>query len=156
MGIQIEYLADHLDAVPMLARWHHDEWATRTPEVTIAEREERIRGRANGRQVPTGFVAVAADHVVGMACLIACDLESHAHLTPWLAAVLVEPNHRGRGVGSALCRRVAEEARALGFARAYLLTLDKQALYRGLGWSDLEEAHWRGYPVTIMVRDLAG
>jgi N-acetylglutamate synthase-like GNAT family acetyltransferase len=55
-----------------------------------------------------------------------------------------------------LCRRVTEEARALGFARAYLFTLDKQDLYRRLGWSNVEQADWRGHQVNIMANDLAG
>lgn len=25
--LQIEYLADHLDFVPLLAEWHHREWS---------------------------------------------------------------------------------------------------------------------------------
>ncbi len=153
---EIEHLADHVDAIPTLARWHHDEWESMTPELTVADRADRFRARARTGSVPTGFVAVVDHEVVGLACLVECDLESHAHLTPWLATVLVAPNHRGRGIGSALCRRVTEEARAFGFARAYLFTLDKEDLYRRLGWSNVEQADWRGHQVTIMSNDLAG
>jgi N-acetylglutamate synthase-like GNAT family acetyltransferase len=156
MELEIDYLADHVDAIPTLARWHHDQWASSMPELTIAEREKRFRARATTGAVPTGFVAVADGRVVGMACLVECDLESHAHLSPWLATVLVAPNHRGRGIGSALCRRVTEEARLLGFARVYLFTLDKQDLYRRLGWWTVEQANWREHRVTIMANDLAG
>jgi predicted N-acetyltransferase YhbS len=156
MELQIHYLADHVDSIPTLARWHHDEWASRMPELTIADRVERFRARATPGGVPTGFVATVDGEVAGMACLIECDLESHAHLSPWLASVLVAPNHRGRGIGSALCRRVNEEARLIGFVRVYLFTLDKQELYRRLGWWIVEQANWRGHRVTIMANDLAG
>ena len=156
MKFEIEYLAEHVDAIPTLARWHHDEWARMTPELTVNDRANRFRSRARTGSVPTGFVAVVHHEVVGMACLVECDLESHAQLTPWLATVLVAPNYRSRGIGAALCQRVTQEARAFGFASAYLFTLDKQDLYRRLGWSSIEQATWRGYQVTIMASALAG
>src|SRR5438128_217864 len=82
MKFEIEYLAEHVDAISTLARWHHDEWASTTPELTVADRAKRIRARARTGGVPTGFVAVVDHEVVGLACLVECDLESHAHLTP--------------------------------------------------------------------------
>ncbi|MBB3190987.1 hypothetical protein [Halomonas cerina] len=47
-----------------------------------------------------------------------------------------------------------EEARAHGYHRFYLYTPNQQALYRRLGWKDLEDCHYRGEAVTIMRRDL--
>src|SRR5438876_12277484 len=156
MEYQIGYLADHADAVAALARWHHDEWATRTPEISIGDRAARFTARAQRGGLPMGFVAIVGGQVVGLACLVECDLESHAHLSPWLASVVVAPEYRGHGLGSALCKRATDEAGVLGFQRAYLFTSDKQHLYRRLGWSTLEGATWRGHQVTIMVRELAG
>jgi N-acetylglutamate synthase-like GNAT family acetyltransferase len=83
-------------------------------------------------------------------------LDSHAHLSPWLASVLVERDHRCRGIGAALSERATREARILGFTRLYLFTLDRQRFYERLGWSILEEATFREHPVTVMARDLAG
>ena len=155
MELEIDYLAHHVDAIPTLARWHHDEWASITPELTIADRVKHLRARAGTGGVPTGFVAVVNAEVVGLACLIECDLDSHAHFSPWLATVLVAPSLRGRGIGSSLCRRVTDEARLLGYARVYLFTLDKQELYRRWGWSTVEDADWHGHRVTIMATDVA-
>ena len=65
MAVEIEYLAEHVDAIPTLARWHHDEWASMTPELTVADRANRFRARATTGGVPTGFVAVVhRDHQV--------------------------------------------------------------------------------------------
>ncbi len=86
-----------------------------------------------------------------MACLVAYDVDSHRHLTPWLASVLVGPAHRGKGIGSALSRRTTEEAAALGAPRVYLFTFDKQSFYGRLGWSALERAEMAGVPGTVMV-----
>lgn len=32
MDFKIEYLCDHIDAIPALARWHHAKWAAITPQ----------------------------------------------------------------------------------------------------------------------------
>jgi GNAT superfamily N-acetyltransferase len=156
MTFQIEYLADRLDAIPALARSHHAEWAAITPNSTVSDRIVRFQARARRGAIPTGFVAVVNGSVVGLACLVECDLESHGHLSPWLASVLVEPGYRRSGIGSALSERAIDEARVLGFARAYLFTFDKQGFYRRLGWSTLEDATFFGHAVTVMIRDLAG
>jgi predicted N-acetyltransferase YhbS len=156
MPFQIEYLADHVDAIPGLARAHYTEWATVTPHLTIPDRAARFQARARRGSIPTGFVAILSGSVVGLACLVECDLDSHPHLSPWLASVLVNPEHRRHGIGSALTDRATEEAKVLGFPRAYLFTFDKQAFYQRLGWSMLEDATFQEHLVTIMVRELAG
>ena len=139
MNFQIEYLAYHVDAIPALAHWHHAEWTAITPHLSVSDRVARLHARARRSGIPTGFVAVVHGSVVGLSCLVECDLDSHVHLSPWLATVLVAPDHRGHGIGSVLSERATEEAQVLGFARAYLFTFDKQSFYRRLGWSALED-----------------
>ena len=102
MVFKIEYLADHMDAIPGLARAHQAEWTAITPHVTVSDRAARFQARAGRGGIPTGFVAVVNGTVVGLACLVECDLDSHRHLSPWLASVLVDPDYRGCGMGSAL------------------------------------------------------
>ena len=102
-----------------------------------------------------GLVALLDNLVVGMACLVECDIPSHCHLRPWLATVLVSPDHRRLGIGSALCVRATEEAQRLGAPNLYLFTFDKQRLYTRLGWSGLEDARYAGRSGTIMVKRVA-
>lgn len=151
----LEYLDQHLDAIPALARWHHDEWHTITPDLRIADRIRAFETRARRGGVPTAVVAVAESQVVGLACLVAADIESHDHLTPWLATLLVAPQVRGHGIGSALAERIASEARTLSAQELFLFTFDKQALYARLGWAHLEAAVYAGRPGSVMMRRLA-
>lgn len=58
--------------------------------------------------------------------------------------------------GSALAERVAEEARALGVAELYLFTPDQERLDQRLGRRRLREERYRGWDVTVMVRELTG
>jgi N-acetylglutamate synthase-like GNAT family acetyltransferase len=104
-------------------------------------------------EVPTGFVALIDEVVAGMACLVAHDMDTRPELTPWLATVLVAPQYRGRGIGSALSQRVVAEGCALAFQRMYLVTFDKASFYARLGWHNLEQTEYLGLPATIMVHN---
>jgi len=154
MGLRIEYLDEHADAIPSLAQWHHDEWFAMTPHLSVADRIAGFTARARRGSIPTGFVGLVDDRVVGMACLVQCDLHSHTHPGASLATVLVSPEHRRQGIGSALCVRAAEEARQLGVPNLYLFTFDRQSLYRRLDWTALEDSSHAGRACTIMVRRL--
>jgi ribosomal protein S18 acetylase RimI-like enzyme len=58
----------------------------------------------------------------------------------------VAPNARGRGVGEALVRRCAEQARAEGMRRLVLSSMSRMAaagrLYRRLGFTPLPDRDW--------------
>lgn len=155
MNLQIDYLEDHRRAIPKLAELHHAEWQTVTPGLSVADRIAGFEARARRGSIPTGFVAVVEDAVVGMACLVACDIESHCHLTPWLATVLVEPGCRRRGVGTALVIRATDEAIKFGVRDLFLFTFDRQSFYARLGWETLEPATYAGRHGTVMSRRLA-
>jgi predicted N-acetyltransferase YhbS len=117
-------------------------------------------------QIPTTFVAVVPlqeqdtkakeQTVVGSASLIARDMDTRPHLSPWLASLLVAPEHRGQGVGTALVHRVVQEAEALGTARLYLFAApDKEGFYSRLGWKPLERVRYRGYQQIVMMLQTA-
>jgi len=59
-------------------------------------------------------------------------------LAPWLAAMLVVPEHRGQGVGSNLVRALLKEAARLGVRQLYLGT-DIPDYYAKLGAAMYEE-----------------
>src|SRR5262245_26597046 len=146
--MQIEYLADHLDAVPLLADWHHGEWDEFTLEATAAE----LRTHSGRRQIPTTFVAIDNGRVIGSTSLLVADLIGWEHLKPWVASVFVTPNCRGRGVGRALIDRAVEEARLMGVSEVYLFTATKESYYAQLGWQPLERTQYRGKEIVIMHR----
>jgi N-acetylglutamate synthase-like GNAT family acetyltransferase len=154
VSLYIDYLENHRYAISQLAELHHAEWLSVTPTLSVADRMAGFEARARRGSIPTGFVAIDDEAVVGMACLVDCDLESHRHLTPWLATVLVAPACRRRGVGAALVGRAADEALQLGVSELFLFTFDRQAFYSRLGWQLLEAAADAGRAGTIMSRRL--
>ncbi|MBZ9559612.1 MULTISPECIES: GNAT family N-acetyltransferase [Modicisalibacter] len=140
----------HLDTV---TRWTHDTWGHLNPALDFADRLAETRDECGEAGVPSVFVAMSGETPLGTASLIVDDMSSRPELTPWLASVFVLPEWRGRGIASALVRRVECEAREAGLERFYLYTPDQQALYRRLGWRDVESVDYRGETVTIMVRE---
>ena len=135
--LRIEYLADHQDLAPTLARWHHDEWRDLIPNWSYEAALEELLTHGHRAAIPTTFVAFRGDALVGSASLLVEDVPEWRHLTPWVASVYVAPPERGRGVGSRLVRHAVAVAGQLGVETVYLLTPGQAEFYRRLGWSDV-------------------
>ena len=85
--------------------------------------------------------------------MIASDLAERPQLTPWVAAVWVEPQARGRGVGAALVNRATQDCFALGISRAYLCAQPRLSrFYEGLGWTQFERKVGSNL-LSVFVRD---
>ena len=80
----------------------------------------RLGENINAEPLPIALVAHDGEKFLGTASVIASDLDERPQLTPWAAAVWVEPHARSRGVGGALVGRAARDCFALGIARADL------------------------------------
>ncbi len=150
--MRIDYLADHPEAAPLLAAWHHDEWRTLLPGWTLEQATAELRSHTGRRQVPTTFVALDGDAVIGSASLLTADLDGWEHLTPWVASVYVVSALRGRGIGRRLVARAVEEAHALGVPKVYLFTAGQEAYYARFGWSPLARTRHHSHDIVIMER----
>ncbi|HDZ08002.1 GNAT family N-acetyltransferase [Pseudohongiella sp.] len=148
--MQISSLKDKPHHLLPLAKWHHAEWSYLNPARTLDERIEEMREDLEGKAIPTTFVAENNDELLGSACILADDMSSHPELSPWLASVYVAEQHRHKGIGSVLVKRVMQHAQASGVKRLYLYTPDQARLYAKLGWQVHSEELYNGTPVTIM------
>lgn len=153
-NVSTALLADHPDLVPTLSRWFHREWghisADRTPE-----RYARLLGdNLNRDQIPLTVIAFEGTRPVGTASLDVNDLDDQDELSPWLASVVVEPDCRGKGLGTALIRRIEDEAKRLGVKTLYLWTEDADALYVRLGWKRRQTRPYRDVTIVVMEKNL--
>lgn len=154
--MHIAYLADHPQHIPTVAAWQYAEWGHLNPGDSIAGRITRL-GQHTGRPgIPTTLIALEADTVLGSAGLVINDLRTHPDLTPFLASVYVAPEHRRRGVASALVRQAMAVVQQLGLPTCYLITPDQQRLYARLGWSAQGNVEYRGELVTLMAVIFSG
>ena len=99
----------------------------------------RLCENMNAEPIPIALVAHDGTAFLGTASVIASDLAERPQLTPWVAAVWVEPQHRARGIGGALVERATRDCFALGIARAYLCARPAlMSFYERLGWIAIE------------------
>lgn len=84
-------------------------------------------------EMPLTFVAVEGEKLVGTVGLWRCDLISRQDLYPWLAALYIDENQRGHGLGAKLQQHVIEHARELGYPQLYLYSACK-GYYERFGW----------------------
>jgi GNAT superfamily N-acetyltransferase len=108
--------------------------------------------RADGR-LPLSLVAIEGKELLGMVSLIFNDLPGYEHLNPWLASLLVLPEHRKKGTGSRLVRE-AERLLVLNrMSRAYLFTESACAFFAKLGWTALTTTSCNHHPIVILTKD---
>jgi N-acetylglutamate synthase-like GNAT family acetyltransferase len=148
--MRIDYLAAHRDFIPILSQWHHEQWSYLNPSRTVEDRIEEFNQETTGKEIPTTFVAMSENVLLGSASIIAHDMDTRMDLSPWLASVYVAPPHRRQGIGSALVRRTVEKAKELKVETLYLFTPDMEKLYKRLGWTLLEVTEYRGENNVIM------
>lgn len=147
-------LVERPDLVEQVSVWGFAEWGHLNPDQTLEQRRARIRGKMNVDRVPVAFVVLDEEgRIVGTASLIFDDLEGDPR-NPWLASVFVPPEHRKKGIASALVRTVEDTARRFGYSRLYLFTSSAPALYAGLGWRALEQRDYRGEHIQVMDKSL--
>jgi GNAT superfamily N-acetyltransferase len=152
--LRLERLADHVDLVATIARWHHAQWSALYPGLTLEARAELIRRRATRSGIPTAVVGLVGNELSGSASLVESDMDIHPEISPWLASVYVHPQYRNRGIASALVGEIERIAAAEGVGTLWLWTPDRERLYARLGWTTVASEPYRGVEATIMRKGL--
>lgn len=140
--VVIEPLGWHPEALDSVAGWIDSEWAAFSGR-SLQQTRERFADEVAG-QLPITLVALLGGRPQGVASLRERDSRDwDPPSMPWICNVYVEPEARGRGIAAQLCLGLEEEARRLGFARAFLASirpegsLYEQLGYRTYGWVDM-------------------
>jgi GNAT superfamily N-acetyltransferase len=127
---------DHARTYELLVRY--TPWAADRPRATqdaavAASRSYAVFERASGQQVAYGRVVT--------------DAVTFA----WLADVVVDPAHRGRGLGRLLVEGVVGDLDPLDLVRIALKASDEgRPLYERLGWHVVERAEaWMERPRPV-------
>jgi len=152
--MRIAYLADYPQFVPLINKWLFQEFSHLTIESSERKWLIALKKKLHKKKIPTSFVAISGENPIGFACLVHQDMETHKHLTPWLAGVYVIPEQRRQGIGTRLVLHAMAEAKELSITTLYLFTPDKKSFYERLGWNVLEQTDYRGVNVFVMSVDL--
>ena len=114
---------------------------------------DRLRENMSAAPIPFALVAHDGETFLGTASVIVSDLAARPQWTPWVAAVWVEPQSRGRGIGGALVNRATADCLALGVGRAYLCARpQRSSLYEELGWLAIER-EVGPHQLNVFIRD---
>ena len=151
--MKIDYLGNHLDILPELAKLQYDEWKHFAPEKTLEDRVIKLRDMAGSSDVPFMIVAIDNNQLIGSAALVHEDMSTRKDLSPWLASVFVKPEYRQSGIATRLVSHIEGEAAKRGIAKLILYTEHARDLYLKLGWSDIEQCEYQGVNVAIMFKE---
>jgi N-acetylglutamate synthase-like GNAT family acetyltransferase len=114
---------------------------------------DRLGENMSESPIPFALVAREGAAFLGTASVIESDLAERPQLTPWVAAVWVEPHARQRGIGGALVDRAKRDCFELGVSRAYLCArLQHSAFYERLGWTLIERGVGPRH-LSVFIRD---
>jgi GNAT superfamily N-acetyltransferase len=148
--IDIKLCPEHVGAV---AAWVHREWwASKAPVEALTS---WVEGCISSDGFPATLVAVSEGRPIGSVFLHPTEAEDRPAYKPYLGALYVEPQWRGKTVGRALVHAVERHAAALRFRRMFLNAAPHRAsFYEELGWSIIERANGP-HGLNIMRRDLS-
>jgi predicted N-acetyltransferase YhbS len=142
---------EDIDAVVALRFAEFFAGTKRTPR----EDADGLRRIIEAAAFDRALVAEIGGTIVGTVLLVAEELEPAHDVSPWLAGLVVAPDHRGQGIGAALVRAIEAEAAALACPFLYLYTGDAEPFYAAAGWTVEDRFGEDGYPEVLMIRVIA-
>ena len=158
MPIEFMFLADRVDAIPIISKWYFDEWGHFEQGGSIERTRDRIEDYMNRDEIPFILVATNDNDLVGAAQLKYHEMaEMFPDKEHWLGGVYVAASHRGQGYGSQIVEQIVKMAPRYGVETLHLQTeaLDG-GLYARLGWMPYAQVTSRGLDVLVMEQQLSG
>jgi len=155
--VEVRYLPADRMLVERLIEWQVDHYRDSFPSFDHDDWIDFYGPHMRGQDGPLPVVlgAFHDGECVGTVSIVdRDDLDDVDHYTPWVAAMIVDPDRRGQGIGRALLAAALGRCRDLFFGRVYLWTHDQFDWYRRLGWQEVETRSFRGVPITIFSLDL--
>lgn len=110
----------------------HDEFWRAVPGASAHKMADRLAQAAHPDALPLCLIALHGEVPIGVVNLVDNDDDDHNDWHPWLAGLVVDAAHRGRGIGTLLVRALLGHARRLGYPVVYFGT-DGPGFYARLG-----------------------
>ena len=137
-GFEIVSVRERPDLTDSAVAFFQRHWAS---EDSMAVYDDCIRSSLSSESpLPQWYVMLKDGKIVAGAGLIANDFISRMDLWPWLAALYVEEEFRGRGLGGEILRHARAHAARLGFDHVYLAT-DHIGYYEKYGFGYLADGY---------------
>ena len=118
--ISVRLLADHPETIDDLERWFIREWEPYYGADGPGDARKDLSECSQRNEIPLAVIAFCDGVLCGTAALRPTSVTTHPDFTPWIAALLVSSEHRGRGVGARLVQEIEALAAGLGFKELYV------------------------------------
>lgn len=153
--MHFKYLADHEEAIPIIAKWYFSEWGHRTGAHSAKELSHNLQKYLNRDKIPLILMAMERETIIGVAQLKFREMDIYPDKEHWIGGIFVPEKYRGNKVASRLINRVIEIAQELDVRKLYLQTerLDG-GLYPRLGWKPIEQVEYKSSNVLVMENNI--
>lgn len=132
MNYRLVKIADRPELAEKAAYWFNEKWS-----VPLEAYVESIADSLKpGTAVPSWYVALDGDKIVGGMGVIENDFHPMKELTPNVCAVYTEEEYRKKGIAGALLNFVAHDMQKSGIDTLYLVT-NLLHFYEWYGWEYL-------------------
>src|SRR5215211_7607137 len=132
--ITIGLLADHLDAIPILAKWFRAQWPEYYAAMSQEEMEQDFLEDASRDRLPIRLVAFESSELAGTIILRDNGTEMLPEFQPELGGLYVVESHRNHGIATELIRAGMQVAREQGHNTVFATTVVAAGILERLGW----------------------
>lgn len=103
------------------------------------------------------YIAKQGEEIIGTIAVVDFDeLEEFRHLSPWIAAFIVNPNLRGQGIGTQVLDLFEEKVKSLGIDVVHLWTEDQREFYLNRGFHVIASGNLEHLTFDVMQKELLG
>jgi len=132
--ITIDFLADHLDIIPILVKWFRDQWPDYYADWSQTEMENDFLEDASRDRLPIRLIAIESNELVGTIVLRENNPAIPPEFQPELGGLFVLAFHRGHGIGTELVRAGMKLAHDHGYETVFATTVAAAGILESSGW----------------------
>lgn len=146
--MDIVFLDEMPEAIATLAPAFWAEWG-RHDGLSLEQVASRFEGCLQRDRLPLVLLAHDGAELLGTVGLHDRPVVGRDGLGPWLVALWVKPEHRGRGIGGRLIAAAEAAAVAVGLSDLYAATGTAVQLFRRAGWHEVDRFDHRGEALSL-------
>lgn len=148
--MNIDFLVNKIEFFDELTAIIFNEWGRLIPGNKIENTKKKLKSLLNKDKIPLSVVCSDRGILIGAYNLTLSDPANIRKLSPWLGGVYVNPEYRGKGIGTKLVEHSLSISKKAGSSVLFLHTKDKQKMYSRIGFRPIYEVEINGKMVTVM------
>ena len=153
--INVLHLHERPEFIHTLVHWFMDEWEPYYGRGGPGDARKDLEACGGRDELPLCLIALDdRDRLLGTIALKERSVGSELEVGPWLAALLVDLQYQGRGVGPVLIEAIGGEAARLGFERIYTSGQADDKIFEAQGWQPYGETTSLRGPLIVYERVL--